>query len=490
MNLKTALWDYFSDNMVANVTFPTIDNFDESTILRMLRKLIGYLNGDFVTQINEQINNNDITAITGSSDGLSFTIELTKGDGTKIPMGTLDLTDNDNIASAMLEFDTNNRLLSGVLTKVGGTEIEIPAINIPAGEGGDTDPIVSGTFNYSDNQLTLTLNKQSGTNPIVVGPVNIVSGGGGTAGPYPTGISGTVASNGDITLNVAMSEGSPLTGTINMSYFASAEALEDIQAQITAIKLVTTVSQDSTNVIKISNAINGNSADVKLDLSVVGTDIVLTAENSDGTQQAVSKIAVGDIPFEGGLGSVSLSNNTPSYILAKLELINELQTTGGSVNNKVLTIDNSITVESKYGTLHPLCNNVVINDNNNPIIYLIPYVKSLNTNLLIGGSIRISSASNSNRIDIAEGRYKAKIFSIGNPLYRAIFKDIITSEDESSIKHTIENYDDIIINVASDKTYTIETKTINVNGYWMYDTLSVGDNQPIVICCGWMEKIE
>lgn len=274
---------------------PTIDSFDESTVMRMLRKLIGWIKNDLI----EQINNNDINSVDKTVDGMSFSIDLVKGDGTKIPIGQITLDDSDNnVASGEFTFDTNNRKLSGVLTTGNGSEIEIPAVTIPAGTS-DVDDFVSGSFKYSNNQLTLTLYRESGTNPLVVPPVTI-SGGGepGTGNPYPTAISGTVTSTGEIQLSITMNEGSPLTGNIDMMYFASAEDLEDIQTQLTDIKISTTISQDSSNVIKVSNAVNGNSADLKLDLAIVGDEIVLTAENGDGTQQAVTKIAVGDIPFE------------------------------------------------------------------------------------------------------------------------------------------------------------------------------------------------
>ena len=50
--------------------------------------------------------------------------------------------------------------------------------------------------------------------------------------------------------------------------------------------------------IGVLDVVNNKDADLKLDLSIVGDEIVLTAENGDSTQQAVTKIAVGDIPFD------------------------------------------------------------------------------------------------------------------------------------------------------------------------------------------------
>ena len=264
---------------------PTIDEFDEPTVMLIIRNLVKWIKTDLVPQINA----NDIVSATQTSDGLSFEINLIKGDGSQIPVGKITLEDEDNIASGSLHFDDETRMLSGTLLKEDGTPINIPAVEIPGGSGTQIDyGIQTIQFTYESNNLRCVITQNDGTQ--TTSNSVVIAGGGGTGGnPYPTAISGTVGEDGNITLSMTMSEGNPVTATINMSYFASAEDLEDIQTQLTAIKISTTVSQDSSNVIKVSNAVNGNSADLTLDLSVVGGELILTAE--DGTNQATTKVS-------------------------------------------------------------------------------------------------------------------------------------------------------------------------------------------------------
>lgn len=256
---------------------PTIDEFDEPTVMLIIRNLVKWIQTDLVPQINA----NDIVSATQTSDGLSFDINLIKGDGSQIPVGKITLEDEDNIASGSFHFDDETRMLSGTLLKEDGTPINIPAVEIPGGSGTQIDyGIQTIQFTYQGNNLSCVITQKDGTQ--TTSNTVMIAGGGGTGGnPYPTAISGTVGEDGNITLTMTMSEGSPVTATINMSYFASAEDVENIQ-------ISTTVSQDSTNVIKISNAVNGNSADLTLDLSVVDGELILTAE--DGTNQATSKV--------------------------------------------------------------------------------------------------------------------------------------------------------------------------------------------------------
>lgn len=273
---------------------PTIDEFDEPTVMLIIRNLVKWIQTDLVPQINA----NDIVSATQTSDGLSFEINLIKGDGTQIPVGKITLEDEDNIASGSFHFDNETRMLSGTLLKEDGTPINIPAVEIPEGSGTQVDyGIQSIQFTYQGNNLSCVITQNDGTQTTSNNVV--IAGGGGTGGnPYPTAISGTVGEDGNITLSMTMSEGNPVTATINMSYFASAEDLEDIQTQLTAIKISTTVSQDSSNVIKVSNAVNGNNADFTLDLSAVDGEIILTAE--DGINQAKTKIVntIGEIPIK------------------------------------------------------------------------------------------------------------------------------------------------------------------------------------------------
>lgn len=169
------------------VTLPTVDDFTETTVLTMIRKVVDYLCSD--SGLVAQINNNDITGFTSSYTNNILKIDATKGDGTTIPVCNL-----------------------------------------------------------------------------------TIEGGSSTGNPYPTGINGTVGADGNITFTVTMSSGSPLTTTINMNYFASAEDLSDLQEQVTGLKLTSsgnTMSINGTNA-PIVNSISGSVSNGNLKITVNG----------------------------------------------------------------------------------------------------------------------------------------------------------------------------------------------------------------------------
>lgn len=163
------------------VTLPTVDDFTETTVLTMIRKVVDYLCSDY--GLVAQINNNDITGFTSSYTNNLLKIDATKGDGTTIPVCSL-----------------------------------------------------------------------------------TIKGGSSTGNPYPTGITGTVGEDGNITFTVTMSSGSPLTTTINMNYFASAEDLSDLQEQVSGIKPIVTVN-DSVSPPTISVTVNGTTSTANLPVS-------------------------------------------------------------------------------------------------------------------------------------------------------------------------------------------------------------------------------
>lgn len=163
------------------VTLPTVDDFTETTVLTMIRKVVDYLCSD--SGLVAQINNNDITGFTSSYTSNVLKINATKGDGTTIPVCNL-----------------------------------------------------------------------------------TIQGGSSTGNPYPTGITGTVGADGNITFTVTMSSGSPLTTTINMNYFASADDLSVLQEQVSGIKPTVTVN-DSVSPPTITVAVNGKSSTTNLPAS-------------------------------------------------------------------------------------------------------------------------------------------------------------------------------------------------------------------------------
>lgn len=168
------------------VTLPTVDDFTETTVLTMIRKVVDYLCSD--SGLVAQINNNDITGFTSSYTNNVLKIDATKGDGTTIPVCNL-----------------------------------------------------------------------------------TIEGGSSTGNPYPTGISGTVGADGNITFTVTMSSGNPLTTTINMNYFASAEDLSDLQEQVSGITPTVTVN-DAVSPPTITVAVNGKSSTTNLPNSGSGEE--------------------------------------------------------------------------------------------------------------------------------------------------------------------------------------------------------------------------
>lgn len=305
---------------------PTIDEFDEPTVMLIIRNLVKWVQTDLVPQINA----NDIVSATQTSDGLSFEINLIKGDDSKIPVGKITLEDEDNIESGSFHFDDETRMLSGTLLKEDGTPINIPAVEIPVGSGTQVDyGIQTIQFTYESNNLSCVITQNDGTQ--TTSNTVVIAGGGGTGGnPYPTAINGTVGEDGNITLSMIMSEGKPVTATINMSYFASVEDLEEIQTQLTEIQLNTTVAQDGTNTIKITNTINGNGTDVLLDMSVVGDELILTAEH--GEQQAISKITIDNIITEDDKYYI-VSGGNPDNGIVNISLDSETHTPAYAFNN-------------------------------------------------------------------------------------------------------------------------------------------------------------
>lgn len=66
------------------ITQPTVDNFSDTTVMRVIRKIVNYICSDsgLVTQIND----NDITGFTSSYEDNVLKIDATKGDGSKLPV--------------------------------------------------------------------------------------------------------------------------------------------------------------------------------------------------------------------------------------------------------------------------------------------------------------------------------------------------------------------------------------------------------------------
>ena len=205
------------------ITQPTVDDFSDTTVMRVIRKIANYICSD--SGLVAQINNNDITGFTSSYKDNVLKIDATKGDGSKLPVCN----------------------------------------------------------------------------------VTIEGGGSSTGNPYPTAVNGTVGVDGNIKFTITMSSGSPITTTINMSYFASADDFSDLQEQVSGIKpTVTTNLKSSPPTITV--AVNGTSSTANLP-SASGSEweeIDLSNMPTDFSQDDIIAVS-----FTGRLSLSDLSLNIP-----------------------------------------------------------------------------------------------------------------------------------------------------------------------------------
>ena len=209
------------------------------------------------------------------------------------------------------DFDTSTVMTT--LREVVDYLIEmIPQIN----KGDITDLQTS----YTNNILTITLVKGDGT---TISKNVTIQGGSGTETPYPTDVALSLPGT-TLNFNMTMSNGSPITGSVDLSpilsdYATDAEVTEiqsDLQEQITGIALTKNITQDSTNVIKITDSINGTSTELKLDISYVSPNLFLTASNEDGTVQAHSHVELpleSDVEIVNGLTIEEFYNKLVGY---------------------------------------------------------------------------------------------------------------------------------------------------------------------------------
>ena len=267
-----------------SIIAPTIDEFDEPTVMLIIRNLVKWIQTDLVPQIND----NDIVSATQTSDGLSFEINLIKGDGSKIPVGKITLEEEDNIASGSFHFDDETRMLSGTLLKEDGTPINISAVEIPGGSGTQIDyGIQTIQFTYQGNNLNCVITQNDGTQ--VTSNTVVIAGGGGTGGnPYPTAISGTVTGT-NLNFTMTMSEGSPVTATIDLSIFATVAMLSDYATK-TELENVESEIQNIETEIQNSKAISKYLLDSKFAVSE-GTLIgeVITLSQNEGVASTSSR---------------------------------------------------------------------------------------------------------------------------------------------------------------------------------------------------------
>lgn len=125
---------------------------------------------------------------------------------------------------------------------------------------------------YTNNTLTITLVKGDGT---TISKNVTIQGGSGTESPYPTDVALSLSGT-TLNFNMAMSNGSPITGSVNLGTFATDAEVQgiqsDLQEQITGLKLSTsnnnmTLNGDSVQIVK---SVSGTVSDGNLKITVNG----------------------------------------------------------------------------------------------------------------------------------------------------------------------------------------------------------------------------
>ena len=111
------------------ITQPTVDDFSDTTVMRVIRKIVNYICNDLV----DGINNNDI--VSG-------------------------------------HFSVQGNQLSGTLTKGNGTTIDIPAATLPSGGGGSDNPYPTAV-SMTISGTTLNFNMTMSNSTPITGSVNL-----------------------------------------------------------------------------------------------------------------------------------------------------------------------------------------------------------------------------------------------------------------------------------------------------------------------------
>lgn len=198
---------------------------------------------------------------------------------------------------------------------------------------------------YTNNILKIDATKGDGST-IPVCNVTIEGGGSSTGNPYPTGVSGTVGGDGNITFTITMSSGSPITTTINMNYFASADDLSDLQRRITGLKLTSSGNTMSINGTSapIVNSISGSVSNGNLKISVNGIESV------DIPLPKTSPIEINEYNATPFVVDVSSTSTRRAIVLNKDGFIDIIQ----NINNKLIVYkynNNIIYIADYYETL-------------------------------------------------------------------------------------------------------------------------------------------
>ena len=200
---------------------------------------------------------------------------------------------------------------------------------------------------YTNNILTITLVKGDGTTI----PKNVtIQGGSGTESPYPTDVALSLSGT-TLNFNMAMSNGTPITGSVNLATFATDAEVQsiksDLQGQITGIKPTVTVDEN-VSPPTISVAVNGTTSTTNL--PVGGGNIIeeldvnnLPNDFNDGDVLIVNaKMYASNTNPSSWSGSITTpeikTRNTPTFcfigeIPKSANTSRQLVQTGSNVNN-------------------------------------------------------------------------------------------------------------------------------------------------------------
>lgn len=161
------------------VTIPTVDDFADTTVMRVIRKIVDYIRNDLVPSIND----NDIERIDVSLTGQTLYFYLYKGDNSRI-------TDTVSLST----FVTSSELateLNGYATEDALSDLQ------------EQITAISPQLTIRGNVLTVTVNGDSSSVTLPTGDAN----------PYPTSVDLSVSGN-NLSINIPMSEGNALKDTV------------------------------------------------------------------------------------------------------------------------------------------------------------------------------------------------------------------------------------------------------------------------------------
>lgn len=170
------------------VTIPTVDDFADTTVMRVIRKIVDYIRTDLVPSIND----NDIERVDCTLSGQTLTFRLYKGDNTTI-------TDTVSLSTFVTSTELANEL-NGYATEDALSDLQ------------EQITAISPQLSIHGNVLTVTVNGDSSSVTLPTGEAN----------PYPTSVDLSVSGN-NLSINIPMSEGNALRDTVALPQSGSTE---------------------------------------------------------------------------------------------------------------------------------------------------------------------------------------------------------------------------------------------------------------------------